>query len=144
MIMIIFVLHLKYLRLKKKSTTSQKLSQLKYKNQLSADSYCLILGQISGSKPIWSTLFCSQHELEHSIPAPGRLSRCSDHTSSAQFLYTSALPSSAPVVLCHPQRCPHSCTKEKETNLRRQVPQHCSVYPQAANLHFCLLAYCFV
>lgn len=91
-----------------------------------SDSYCLILGQISvQSGPNWRMLFCSQHELEQSILAPGRSSRCSDHTSSALLPYTPALLSSSPFALCHPQHCPRSCTKEKETNPKRRIPQRC-------------------
>lgn len=112
-----------------------------------SDSYCLTLGRISvRSGPNWSILFCSQHEPEQSILAPGRSSRCSGHTSSALLLYTSAPLSSSPFALCRPQHRPRSCTKEKETNLKGRIPQRCVTrslfyFPLALNLnlHFCLL-----
>lgn len=134
---------------KKNCATLQELKPVIEPKPSPSDSYCLILGQISGSRPIWSMLFCSQHELEHSIPAPGPTSRCSDHTSSALLPYTSALPSSAPVALCHPQHCPHSCTKEKETNPRTRIRQHCIIssvfcFPSSIKPPLLSLGSCYV
>lgn len=115
-------------------------------------SYCLILGQISASRPIWRMFVCSQHELYHNIHAPGPTSRCSDHTSTALFVHTSAPPSSAPVALCCPPHCPRNCRKEEGTDLRHtsvNIAQsaHYSASPQASNLDFVcwlLLHYCLV
>lgn len=74
--------------------------------------YSPSLDRISSvSTPIWRMLSWSQHEPWHSIPDPGPTSHCSDHTSSTLFPCTAAPPSSAPVFLCCPQRCPRSWEK---------------------------------
>lgn len=74
--------------------------------------YCPSLDRIaSASWSIWRMLSCSQHEPWRSIPAPDPSSHCSDHTSSALFLYTAAPPSSSPF-LCCPQHCLHSWERQ--------------------------------
>lgn len=102
------------------------------KKRSPSDSYCLISGQISVSRPIWRMPVCSQPELERSIPASGPTSRCSGHTSSASLPYTSAPPSSAP--LFRPQDYPHSCTREKDTDLRRTWHQITVLSPTSSAL----------
>lgn len=117
-----------------------------------SNSYCLILGKISASTPIRRMLVLCQHELWHSIRAPGPTSHCSVHTSSALLLHIPAPPSSASVARCCPHHCPRNWKKEKGADLKHtsvNIAQstHYSVSPQVSNHDFVfwlLLHYCFV
>lgn len=122
-----------------------KMEKIVEPKQSRSNSYCLILGEISASGPIWRMLVWSEHELQHSIHAPRPTSRCSDHTSSALLLHTPAPPSNAPVALCCPLHCPRNCIKEKGTHLKHasvNIAQstHYSASPQASNHEFVFMA----
>lgn len=87
--------------------------------------YCLTLGRISSSGPIWMIHYRPWSELWQSIPAPRPTSHDWGRTSTALCQRTAARSSNAPACLCCRVHCGHSCGEQEggDQSVTRQPPQ---------------------